>query len=93
MARTNPSSLTSNASLRITSAQRRGLIQREAAQRAGTTASVLCRLEDADYQGHSLSILRRIAEAVDKRIEIRFLSKEKGGPGRQKQDVSQMVPE
>jgi hypothetical protein len=28
--------------------------------------------EDADYEGHSLSMLKRIAEALDKRVEIRF---------------------
>jgi hypothetical protein len=31
------------------------------------------RLEDADYQGHCLAMLRRIAAALDKRAEIRFL--------------------
>jgi ribosome-binding protein aMBF1 (putative translation factor) len=51
-----------------------GLSQRELAERVGTTQSVISRLEDADYDGHSLSMLRRIAEAVDKRIEIRFVS-------------------
>jgi ribosome-binding protein aMBF1 (putative translation factor) len=50
-----------------------GLSQRELAARVGTTASVICRLEDADYEGHSLSMLRRIAAAVDKRVEIHFL--------------------
>lgn len=50
-----------------------GLSQRELAERVGTTASVICRLEDADYDGHSLSMLRRIARAVNKRIEIRFV--------------------
>jgi hypothetical protein len=39
----------------------------------GTTASVICRLEDADYEGHSLAILRRIAGALNQRIEIRFI--------------------
>ena len=50
-----------------------GLSQRQLAKRLGTTASVICRLEDADYEGHSLSMLKRIAEALDKRVEIRFL--------------------
>ena len=50
-----------------------GLSQRELAELAGTTASVICRLEDADYEGHSLSMLRRIAAALRKRVEIRFL--------------------
>lgn len=51
-----------------------GLSQRELARRVGTTASVICQLEDADYQGHSLLMLRRIAAAVDKRVEIRFVA-------------------
>ncbi len=51
-----------------------GLSQRELARRIGTTASVICQLEDADYQGHSLLMLRRIAAAMDKRVEIRFVS-------------------
>ena len=50
-----------------------GLSQRELAKRVGTTASVICRLEDADYGGHSLSMLRRIAAALDNRVEIRFV--------------------
>jgi len=50
-----------------------GLSQRELAKKIGTNASVICRLEDADYEGHSLSMLKRIAEVLDKRVEIRFL--------------------
>src|SRR5437870_12672127 len=50
-----------------------GLTKRELAKRVGTTASAICRLEDADYEGHSLSMLRRIAAALDKRVEIRFV--------------------
>lgn len=50
-----------------------GLTQRELAKLVGTTASVICRLEDADYDGHSLAMLRRIAAALEKRVEIRFL--------------------
>ena len=50
-----------------------GLSQRALAKLVGTTASVICQLEDADYQGHSLSMLRRIAAALNKRVEIRFV--------------------
>ncbi len=52
---------------------RAGLSQRQLAAKVGTTASVICRLEDADYEGHSLSLLRRIAAALGKRIRIRFV--------------------
>src|SRR5580700_9379093 len=52
-----------------------GLTQERLAKLVGTTASVISRLEDADYGGHSLTMLKRIAEAVDKRVEIRFVPK------------------
>jgi len=52
---------------------RAGLTQKELADLVGTTASVICRLEDADYEGHSLSMLRRIAAALNRRVEIRFV--------------------
>jgi ribosome-binding protein aMBF1 (putative translation factor) len=50
-----------------------GLSQRSLAKLVGTTASVICRLEDADYQGHSLAMLGRIAAALEQRVEIRFV--------------------
>lgn len=50
-----------------------GLSQRALARLVGTTASVICRLEDADYEGHSLAMLQRIASALNKRVEIRFV--------------------
>ena len=50
-----------------------GLSQRELAKRVGTSASAICRLEDADYDGHSLYMLKRIAQALDQRVEIRFV--------------------
>jgi len=48
------------------------LTQKQLAQLVGTTQSVIARLEDADYEGHSLTMLQRIAEALGKRVEIRF---------------------
>lgn len=50
-----------------------GLSQRQLAALVGTTASVICRLEDADYEGHSLPMLRRIAAVLNRRVEIRFM--------------------
>ncbi|MCY3682714.1 MAG: helix-turn-helix transcriptional regulator [Gemmatimonadetes bacterium] len=49
-----------------------GLSQRELAKKVGTSASVICRLENADYEGHSLAMLRRIAAALHKQIRISF---------------------
>jgi len=50
-----------------------GLTQRQLAKMIGTTASVICRLEDADYEGHSLAMLNRIAAALNKRVKIEFV--------------------
>src|SRR6267154_2208126 len=50
-----------------------GLSQRQLAKLVGTTASVICRLEDADYEGHSLAMLKRVAAALQQRVEIHFV--------------------
>ena len=50
-----------------------GFTQTELAKLIGTTASVICRLEDADYEGHSLAMLRRIGVALNQRVKIRFV--------------------
>ena len=50
-----------------------GLSQRELAKRVGTTASVICRLEDADYEGHTITMVRRIATALNRRLELRVV--------------------
>lgn len=53
-----------------------GLTQQQLANLIGTTRSVIARLEDADYEGHSLSMLARIAAALDRKLEIKMLPKE-----------------
>jgi ribosome-binding protein aMBF1 (putative translation factor) len=50
-----------------------GLTQLQLARLVGTTQPVIARLEDADYRGHSLRMLRRIAAALKKDLEIRFV--------------------
>jgi ribosome-binding protein aMBF1 (putative translation factor) len=49
-----------------------GLSQAELADRIGSKQAVISRLEDADYEGHSLNILQRIAAALGKEITIEF---------------------
>ncbi|MEB3294604.1 MAG: helix-turn-helix transcriptional regulator [Synechococcales bacterium] len=51
-----------------------GLTQQQLADRIGTKQSVIARLEDANYEGHSLLMLQRIARALDRRVEIRLVS-------------------
>lgn len=50
------------------------LTQSQLADLAGTTQPVIARLEDSDYAGHSLTMLRRIADALNKRVELQFVA-------------------
>ena len=50
--------------------KRAGLSQRELAKKVGTTASLICRMEQADYES-SLPMLGRIAGALNRRLELR----------------------
>jgi len=47
-----------------------GLSQAELARRVGTSQSAISRLEDADYAGHSLSMLNRIAAALNRNVAV-----------------------
>lgn len=49
------------------------LSQQDLAARVGTTQAVISCLEEADYQGHSLTMLQRIAGALASRVEVRFI--------------------
>ena len=55
-----------------------GLTQKELATRVGTTQSVFSRLEDADYGGHSLSMLSRIAASLNRRLMVSIIADEPG---------------
>jgi ribosome-binding protein aMBF1 (putative translation factor) len=49
------------------------LTQKQLAQMINTTPSVISRLESADYPGHSLSMLQRVAAVFNQRIEVKFI--------------------
>ncbi len=53
-----------------------GLSQQELAELVGTTQSVISRLEDADYDGHSLTMLNRIAEALKQKLTVVMTAKD-----------------
>ena len=50
-----------------------GLTQKGLADLVGTSHSVISRLEDADYEGHSLKMLQRISLALEYRIQVSFV--------------------
>lgn len=53
-----------------------GLTQGQLAKRIGTSQSTIARLEDADYCGHTLSMLVRICASVGRDLELRCPSKQ-----------------
>jgi transcriptional regulator with XRE-family HTH domain len=53
-----------------------GLSQKELAERVDTTQSVISRLEDADYDGHSLTMLNRIAKVLNQQVQVVMRPKE-----------------
>jgi DNA-binding XRE family transcriptional regulator len=52
------------------------LTQDELADMVGTTGSVISRLESAEYDGHSLKMLERIAVALGKKVAISIVDRE-----------------
>ncbi len=50
-----------------------GLTQVQLAKRVGTSASVICQLEDADYRGRSLQLLQRVAAALNRTVEVNLV--------------------
>lgn len=47
-----------------------GLSQKELAKRVKTSQQQICRLESPDYEGHSLSMLRRVARELRARVRV-----------------------
>ena len=54
-----------------------GITQKELANMINTTQSAVSRLENPEYKKYSLSVLRRVANALNLEISVSF--KEKGG--------------
>jgi len=52
-----------------------GLTQRQLADLAGTYQSVIARIEDADYGGHSMRVLKKIAHVLGKRLRVELYDK------------------
>jgi ribosome-binding protein aMBF1 (putative translation factor) len=56
--------------------EQRGLSQAQLARALKTHAPAISRIEDADYDGHSLRILRKIADHFDQNLVVTFEPKE-----------------
>ncbi len=49
-----------------------GFSQKELAKRAGTSQQQISRLESPSYEGHSLSMLRRVAEVLGATVRVKI---------------------
>jgi|SRR6266850_1653008 transcriptional regulator with XRE-family HTH domain len=54
-----------------------GLSQTELARKLRTTQQQISRLESPGYEGHSLSMLRRVARALNAQVRVVFEAREK----------------
>lgn len=52
--------------------RRAGLSQKQLAHRVKTSQQQICRLESPGYEGHSLSMLRRVAQELHARVRVVF---------------------
>ncbi len=72
-ARFNRSGEAWDVALQITDLRRQaGLSQKELAKLLKTSQQQISRLESPGYEGHSLSMLRRVAEALHARVRVVF---------------------
>ena len=54
-----------------------GLSQKELAIRLGTSQQQISRLESPSYEGHSLSMMRRVADALGATVQVRIEKKKR----------------
>ena len=52
--------------------EKAGLSQKDLARILGTSQQQISRLESPGYEGHSLSMIRRVAEALNARVRVVF---------------------
>jgi DNA-binding XRE family transcriptional regulator len=55
--------------------ERAGISQKELARRLSTSQQSISRLESPAYEGHSLAMLRRVAEALDATVNVTTIPK------------------
>jgi transcriptional regulator with XRE-family HTH domain len=58
--------------------ERAGLSQKDLARKLKTTQQQISRLESPDYEGHSLSMLRRVARALHARVRVVLVAEPAG---------------
>jgi transcriptional regulator with XRE-family HTH domain len=62
--------------------EKAGLSQTELARKLKTTQQQISRLESPGYEGHSLSMLRRVARVLNAQVRVVFETREKASTNR-----------
>ena len=62
--------------------RRTGLSQKELAKRVGTSQQQISRLESPSYEGHTLSMLRRVAEVLGAKVRVEIDKEKHSDPGK-----------
>ena len=57
-----------------------GISQKELAKRVGTSQQQISRLESPSYEGHSLSMLRRVADVLEATVHVEIQGKKQQTP-------------
>ena len=57
-----------------------GMSQKELAKRVGTSQQQISRLESPSYEGHSLSMLRRVADVLGATVHVEIQGKKQQSP-------------
>lgn len=57
-----------------------GISQKELAKRVGTSQQQISRLESPSYEGHSLSMLRRVADVLEATVNVKIQGKKRQSP-------------
>jgi len=60
--------------------EKAGLSQKDLARKLKTSQQQISRLESTSYEGHSLSMLRRVASALDATVRVTLTSKDESAP-------------
>jgi transcriptional regulator with XRE-family HTH domain len=60
--------------------EKSGLSQKELARKVGTTQQQISRLESPSYEGHSLSMLRRVARVLGATVRVDIRPRERERP-------------
>src|SRR5271157_2402678 len=66
--------------------EKAGLSQKDLARKLRTSQQQISRLESPSYEGHSLSMLRRVAKALSAKVRVVFESGEAPGASRLAED-------